>query len=104
MEEEREGKEGLSLTHHSGEDESHALDSCLGFVLPSFGTVVEREQTLTDWIGIGHCGVVQEGDMTNTPTLDRGKREASKPQKIHLTVSHFLRKKLSYFAQDTCRL
>ena len=60
-------------------------------VLPSIGTVVEREQTLTDWIGIGHCEIVQESDMTNTPTdIIEGKerplshtvkREARKPQK-----------------------
>ena len=57
------------LTHHSREDELHALDSCLGLVLPAIGTVVECEQTLANWVGVRHCRIVQECDLTDTPSL-----------------------------------
>ena len=61
--------EYICTTHHSREDESHALDSCLGLVSSATGAVVEREQTLTDWVRVRDRGIIQKSDVPHAPSL-----------------------------------
>lgn len=56
-------------THHAWEYLLEFVGSALRFRLPAIETVLKVKQWLTDRIGVRHFGRVDEGDVSNSPTL-----------------------------------
>lgn len=69
----RPWRDELQITHHTREDLGQSLHGSQGLGLPSSQTVLELVERLSDRVGVRDLGVVHEGDVPHSPTLeDRG--------------------------------
>ena len=63
-------------TYHTRKNPLESLGCCLSFWLAAIEAILEGKQRLPDRVGVGHPGIVQEGDVTNSPTLQHAVNSA----------------------------
>ena len=63
-------------TYHTRKNPLESLRCCLSFWLAAIEAILEGKERLPDRVGVGHPGIVQEGDVTNSPTLQHAVNSA----------------------------